>query len=52
MQKFNPTIVPPVSLTIPFGYPVVPDVYRIYSGCAEGTGVHSAISLVFEINSS
>jgi hypothetical protein len=28
--QFNATTVPPVSLTIPFGYPVVPDVSIFY----------------------
>jgi hypothetical protein len=32
MENFNATAYPPVSLTIPFGFPVVPDVYKIYSG--------------------
>jgi hypothetical protein len=29
---------PPVVCTTPFGFPVVPLVYRMYSGCSESTG--------------
>ena len=39
-------MVPPVSLTIPLGAPVVPDVYRMYKGCSDSTGTHSATSSV------
>ena len=39
--QFKATAVPPVSLTIPLGVPVVPDVYKIYKGWSAGTSTHS-----------
>jgi hypothetical protein len=36
-----------VSLTIPFGAPVVPEVYSMYKGCVDLTGTQGAISCSF-----
>jgi hypothetical protein len=35
MLRLTPTAVPPWSRTIPFGTPVVPEVYNIYNGSVE-----------------
>eukprot|EP00967_Tisochrysis_lutea_P017552 scaffold19898_cov34-Tisochrysis_lutea.AAC.3 len=35
---------PPESRTTPLGAPVVPDVYRMYSGCSDGTGTQGCSS--------
>jgi hypothetical protein len=40
---YVPTRYPPVVCTMPLGLPVVPDVYRMYSGCSlsSGSGRHA-----------
>jgi len=47
IDQARATAVPPWSLTIPLGYPVVPEVYRTYSGCDPETGSHSTGSANF-----
>ena len=42
MEYFNATAWPPFSRTTPFGLPVVPDVYKIYSGSVPLTATQSA----------
>src|SRR5437667_99033 len=42
MLHVSATRCPPLSRTTPFGVPVVPDVYRMYSGSVAATGTHSA----------
>src|SRR5438034_3334055 len=50
MLQVSATRCPPLSRTIPFGMPVVPDVYRMYSGSVAATGTQSA-GCAFAINS-
>ncbi len=41
-DQVTATACPPLSRMIPFGRPVVPDVYRMYSGSAASSATHSA----------
>ncbi len=42
MDQVSATACPPLSRTTPFGFPVVPEVYRMYSGSVAATVTGSA----------